>query len=107
MSDRGHVVRYHYPRTTGPNDEPKNTVHGCTCRGLAKSPHEFGDSDCGYHNAAAAQPWNHSIPWNCPDYWDGCNCIENLKTRTWEQILDDHEERMNRQGAPRWKKSDV
>jgi hypothetical protein len=23
---------------------------------------------------AAEQPWNHGIPWNCPTFWDGCNC---------------------------------
>jgi hypothetical protein len=41
---------------------------GCTCGG-----HEVRD-DCMYHYAAALQPWNHRIPWNCPSYYDGCNC---------------------------------
>jgi len=27
-----------------------------------------------YHYAAHLQPWNHAIPWNCPAYYDGCNC---------------------------------
>jgi hypothetical protein len=30
--------------------------------------------ECTYHKAAAAHPQDHSIPWNCPTYWDGCNC---------------------------------
>lgn len=30
--------------------------------------------DCMYHYGASLQPWNHRIPWNCPTYWDGCNC---------------------------------
>lgn len=30
--------------------------------------------ECTYHAAAAANPRNHSIPWNCPTYYDGCNC---------------------------------
>lgn len=30
--------------------------------------------ECQYHRMAAEQPWNHRIPWNCPTYWDGCNC---------------------------------
>lgn len=30
---------------------------------------------CTYHQAAARFPLDHSIPWNCPTYWDGgCNC---------------------------------
>ena len=27
-----------------------------------------------YRHAAETQPWNHRFPWNCPSYWDGCNC---------------------------------
>ncbi len=30
--------------------------------------------ECGYHQVAADFPNDHSIPWNCPTYWDGCNC---------------------------------
>lgn len=30
--------------------------------------------NCEYHQQASEQPWNHRIPWNCPTYWDGCNC---------------------------------
>lgn len=28
---------------------------------------------------AKARPYDHSIPWNCPTYWDGCNCAERLE----------------------------
>jgi hypothetical protein len=41
---------------------------GCSCR-----THEI-DPDCLYHYAASVQPDNHTIPWNCPTYYDGCNC---------------------------------
>lgn len=30
---------------------------------------------CAYHAQAAEQPLNHRVPWNCPSYWDGCNCV--------------------------------
>lgn len=32
------------------------------------------DPDCGYHRTAAEHPDDHSIPWNCPTFFDGCNC---------------------------------
>lgn len=32
------------------------------------------DPECEYHGRAAAEPWNHAIPWNCPTFYDGCNC---------------------------------
>lgn len=41
---------------------------GCTCGG-----HEIRES-CMYHYAARLQPDNHRIPWNCPTFYDGCNC---------------------------------
>jgi hypothetical protein len=44
---------------------------GCTC-GFGRD-HVVRD-DCMYHLAARLQPWNHRIPWNCPTYYDGCNC---------------------------------
>jgi hypothetical protein len=62
---------------------------GCICviaRGSADDPsigyfrREDGsydwniDPDCEYHRAAATEPWNHAVPWNCPTFWDGCNC---------------------------------
>ena len=45
---------------------------GCTC-----NTHQPGPSQCLYHYAAQLQPSNHRIPWNCPTYYDGCNCGEN------------------------------
>ena len=44
---------------------------GCTC-GICTAV----DPDCMYHYAAELQPGNHKIPWNCPTYYDGCNCGE-------------------------------
>jgi hypothetical protein len=35
--------------------------------------------ECGYHQVAADHPDDHSIPWNCPTYWDGCNCAEEQR----------------------------
>ena len=32
------------------------------------------DPNCRYHKLAAQFPDDHSIPWNCPTYYDGCNC---------------------------------
>lgn len=46
---------------------------GCTCRWGAEKKHKVS-KDCMYHYAASVQPWNHRIPWNCPAYYDGCNC---------------------------------
>lgn len=45
---------------------------GCTC-----DPHHPDPVKCLYHYAAAAQPGNHRIPWNCPTYYDGCNCDQD------------------------------
>ncbi len=47
---------------------------GCTC-----NPHKPDRESCLYHYAAALQPWNHRIPWNCPTYFDGCNCSGGLR----------------------------
>lgn len=30
--------------------------------------------ECPYHAYAAANPDSHAIPWNCPTFYDGCNC---------------------------------
>lgn len=30
--------------------------------------------DCRYHVFALKFAGDHRIPWNCPTYWDGCNC---------------------------------
>jgi hypothetical protein len=55
------------------HDEPLTTAQtgGCIC--FRGKRHEIRD-DCMYHYAARQQPWNHRIPWNCPSYYDGCNC---------------------------------
>jgi hypothetical protein len=52
---------------------------GCVCSHVKDDAHPKGGrwtirDDCPYHHAAAAQPWNHRIPWNCGNYYDGCNC---------------------------------
>ena len=41
---------------------------GCTCGGREVK------ATCMYHYGASLQPWNHRIPWNCPSFYDGCNC---------------------------------
>jgi hypothetical protein len=42
---------------------------GCTCQ-----PYGPDCDSCLYHYAARLQPDNHRIPWNCPTFYDGCNC---------------------------------
>lgn len=32
-----------------------------------------------YRARAAAAPWDHRIPWNCPTFYDGCNCRETVR----------------------------
>lgn len=60
-------------------------LSSCICVTLDGQPYGYSangdgtyewriDPACEYHQAAAAEPWNHRIPWNCPTYWDGCNC---------------------------------
>lgn len=63
-------------------------IGSCICtRNNADDPYQYGchkDGDgswswnvnpkCKYHAAAKRQPWNHTIPWNCPTFLDGCNC---------------------------------
>lgn len=48
---------------------------GCSC--LSGKNHKPDFVNCLYHYAAALQPDNHRIPWNCPSYYDGCNCEES------------------------------
>ena len=50
---------------------------GCTC-GWGGGDHKINPG-CMYHYAAQLQPGNHRIPWNCPTYYDGCNCEENAQ----------------------------
>ena len=61
--------------------EERRAAGGCTCRSFRVAPDSQGahrpiDPDCGYHALAAKYPDDHSIPWNCPNFWDGCNCKE-------------------------------
>jgi hypothetical protein len=54
-------------------------IHGCTCQKFnpdtQKHEYDLGvDSKCDYHRYAALHPEDHRSPWNCPTYWDGCNC---------------------------------
>jgi hypothetical protein len=60
-----------------------NKSGGCICSRLnppeqvIKYPEEWKiDPKCIYHKMAKKYPKDHSIPWNCPTYWDGCNCKE-------------------------------
>lgn len=48
-------------------------IGGCTCGWHKAGDHNISP-ECLYHYAAALQPGNHQIPWNCPTYFDGCNC---------------------------------
>lgn len=69
--------------------EPGETFkHGCICPMPKKDANGKYDwkirEDCQYHASAAAQPSNHGIPWNCPTYWDGCNCASSLSKQTEE-----------------------
>jgi hypothetical protein len=50
-------------------------LSGCTCTPPDNHPDGWNsDGTCDYHNLAAEHPDDHTIPWNCPTYWDGCNC---------------------------------
>lgn len=51
-------------------------VGGCTCQRFDSETKKctYGHAPCRYHEAATRQPWNHRIAWNCPTFWDGCNC---------------------------------
>lgn len=62
-------------------EEPIFYRGGCTCSCypgygcdvLAGEPVWVIHPECGYHQAAARQPWNHTNPWACGYYYDGCN----------------------------------
>lgn len=56
---------------------------GCICKYVYdenKKPKWTIDPKCKYHATAAKYPSNHAIPWNCPTYWDGCNCNQRIRT---------------------------
>ena len=60
-----HDVRYQYS--------------GCSCSyGAYVEGEVYPKPDCDYHNVAKAQPLNHRIPWNCPTFYDGCNCRDTI-----------------------------
>lgn len=47
---------------------------GCICGFSRDGKEQPINPDCAYHRAAEHRPDDHSIPWNCPTYYDGCNC---------------------------------
>lgn len=59
-------------------ESEKRWSAGCIgCKATRRDDGSFGwtiRADCPYHARAALNPRDHSIPWNCPTYWDGCNC---------------------------------
>lgn len=54
----------------------------CTC----PHPNDRGnwvlDDTCEYHIQAFLHPNDHDIGWNCPTYYDGCNCVATIQTYT-------------------------
>jgi len=54
----------------------------CICPSPRLDPEDGSEWEispsCPYHAAAAERSFDHSIPWNCPTYWDGCNCKATL-----------------------------
>ena len=71
-------------RSSDSSKDRESRVHGCVgCKAEKKSDGSYLwtiDPECPYHKAAAASPQDHSIPWNCPTYHDGCNCKEALRS---------------------------
>lgn len=65
--------------------EKEGRHHGCKCKSTRNDDGTFTwnlRTDCKYHTQAARYPSDHTIPWNCPTFWDGCNCkarIEELE----------------------------
>lgn len=67
----------------------------CTCIAVPGYDGPIQWEDCPYHRAAKERPMDHSIPWNCPTYWDGCNCkaeIDKLRESS-ESALQRERER--------------
>lgn len=61
-------------------DLESQVTHGCIC-GFERVGEKIKwniKPECEYHAKAFRYPNNHGIPWNCPTYWDGCNCKERL-----------------------------
>lgn len=79
----GYAAARHALRLRAERDKRCN-LQGCICpKPTAKK--EDGSYDwkidpaCLYHRAAAERPQDHSIPWNCPTYYDGCNCKDSIE----------------------------
>ena len=61
---------------------PGQKIPSCVCNngeyGATRLPdggYEWNlDPECPYHQLAAKYPHDHRIPWNCPTFYDGCNC---------------------------------
>ncbi len=50
-------------------------VSGCICGGRKDAEGEWIIlNECEYHSLAAENPTDHSMPWNCPTFYDTCNC---------------------------------
>jgi len=64
-----------------PQDQEER--HGCSgCKATQRPDGGYDweiNPDCEYHAQAARYPSDHSIPWNCPTFWDGCNCTEQFR----------------------------
>lgn len=66
-----------------------HVAHGCTCRSAADLGEPWAVSpECEYHATAAKYPSYHAIPWNCPTYYDGCNCRDVIAE--WRPIVEAH-----------------
>jgi len=67
-------------KSRGVEREDSQVVHGCICPKPTErnGKWEF-NPECQYHATAAKYRANHAIPWNCPTYYDGCNCVETVK----------------------------
>ena len=80
---------WHDFRLRGENkDYDSQVAHGCICPSPTKKPDGPYDwqieSDCQYHATAARYPSNHGISWNCPTFYDKCNCRDKLKCQAEE-----------------------
>lgn len=63
-------------------DDVHGPKHGCVCdceKGEDGKNKWTINPRCEYHATAAKYPSNHSIPWNCPTFYDGCNCNQEFR----------------------------
>jgi hypothetical protein len=62
----------------GENTLPdRHQAGGCICAWTRDGKWQL-NPECGYHQLAARNPGDHRIPWNCPTFYDGCNCRETI-----------------------------